>query len=421
MKANSNDDGKAVKPTAALSRPRLGRLPTDPTAANRRQRFRILDFANPSGTRSFRVQGMNRQSRYIRENYADIKAAELRRIELETEWLTRQPYESAVRATSLTEAQVRLAESAFLRLDADDELPLAVAYWLEHGRNKAVVESPRLDAALTAFLEWLATTPTMREITKTNLAWRLKMFGNNTPNLRVADFTPDTIDTYLAQRKAGPATKDNDRRGISRFFSWCIERPRRWARTNPCHEVHVAQGDAAPPTVLTVAECERLLRAAESYKAGVMVPYLVTCLFAGLRPYEAARLTWPQVNLADDEIRLEASQTKTNRARVVTIGPTLKAWLQAYQGKPFHPGAWRKHFVRVKAKAGFSTASGNPWTPDICRHTAISHYFRQCGSYGETAEAFGNSEAIIKTHYQGRVSTTDTAKFYAIRPTKGAK
>jgi hypothetical protein len=50
------------------------------------------------------------------------------------------------------------------------------------------------------------------------------------------------------------------------------------------------------------------------------------------------------------------------------------------------------------------------------RHTAISHFFRDCGSYGRAAEQFGNSEAIIKKHYQGRVSSADTKKFYGIRP-----
>jgi hypothetical protein len=52
------------------------------------------------------------------------------------------------------------------------------------------------------------------------------------------------------------------------------------------------------------------------------------------------------------------------------------------------------------------------------RHTAISHYFRKTGSYGQTAEQFGNSEAIIKTHYQGRVTSEDTKRFYRLRPAR---
>ena len=56
---------------------------------------------------------------------------------------------------------------------------------------------------------------------------------------------------------------------------------------------------------------------------------------------------------------------------------------------------------------------------DVLRHTAVSHYFRHTGSYGQTAEQFGNSEAVIKKHYAARVSTEDTKAFYSILPAKG--
>jgi hypothetical protein len=41
------------------------------------------------------------------------------------------------------------------------------------------------------------------------------------------------------------------------------------------------------------------------------------------------------------------------------------------------------------------------------------------GERGQTAEQFGNSEGIIKAHYQGRVSSAETKKFYALRPAAG--
>jgi hypothetical protein len=62
-----------------------------------------------------------------------------------------------------------------------------------------------------------------------------------------------------------------------------------------------------------------------------------------------------------------------------------------------------------------------PWPSDVMRHTAIRHYFRKTGSYGRTAEQFGNSEAIIKKHYHGRVSSDETKAFYAIRLIPGRK
>jgi integrase len=224
----------------------------------------------------------------------------------------------------------------------------------------------------------------------------------------------------LGKRTVSAKTKDNDRRAISRFFSWCIERPRRWAAMNPCREIRTARCDDVPPAILAVKECKALLTEAQAFEEGRLVPYVAVCLFGGLRPFEAARLSWDAVNLTDGEMRLEASQTKTGASRVVAICPTLRAWLESCKGKPFFPPNWRKDFDHIKEAAGYG-GRGNkkglkPWPVDVMRHTAISHYFRQTGSYGQTAEQFGNSEARIKKHYQGRVSSADTRNFYAIMP-----
>ena len=128
-------------------------------------------------------------------------------------------------------------------------------------------------------------------------------------------------------------------------------------------------------------------------------------------PTEAARLTWQNVNLNDRELRLEGTQTKTGRPRVIPICDTLAAWLKACEDKPFWPASAVNDWKTVRRKAGFEK-----WCQDVLRHTAISHYFRRTGSYGQTAEQFGNSESIIKLHYQGRVTSQDTDRFYRLKP-----
>lgn len=75
----------------------------------------------------------------------------------------------------------------------------------------------------------------------------------------------------------------------------------------------------------------------------------------------------------------------------------------------------------MRIAAGFSTPDKEsqhlkPWPEDVMRHTAVSHLFRQAGSYGLTAEWAGSTETIIKQHFQGRVSSTDTEAFYALLP-----
>lgn len=406
-----------------LTTPRQGRLAKD----SRRQRFRVLDFVNSSGTKSYRVQGMKRDGTYVRQNFSDFAEAKLKQVELEADFHARKPDDAGLRSTKLSDTQLRLAEVAFTKLDRDEDLILAVNYWQKHGRNQAsVTESPRLDKAVADFTAWVDSTEALRSDSKPALKRRVTMFSNSVSNARMDEITPELVETFLDSRtKVSATTKDNDRRAVSRFFSWCIERPRRWMSSNPASVVRVEQAtDDTPPPILTVAECKALLRAAANQNDGALAPYVATALFAGLRPFELSRLTWSQVNLKDGEIRLEANQTKTGLARVIAVDATLRAWLTAHKGKAFFPANWRKMFDAVKLEAGFGTpgeageAKLKPWVPDLTRHTAISHFFRNSGSYGLTAERHGNSEAIIKKHYQGRVSSADTKAFYALKPNK---
>jgi integrase len=418
----------SAKPLVKRSKPKVERKTWH------KERFRIIPFLNESGTESWRVTGTNRQGKQIRENFSDLKAAQCRQVELTTDWLGRQPEDNALRATTLTDTQLRIAEASFTRLDADDEMLIAVNHWLKHGRHHEVGNSLRLDEAVERFNAWLDGKPdengngicTLREHSRKGLRHHVGVFSNSVENSRVSDILPDTVETFLGKLKVSPTTQDNYRRAISRFFSWCIQRPRRWTLVNPCREIRVEKEEKQPPAILSVAQSKALLEASEP---SGLAPYVAVCLFAGLRPFEAARLNWKAVNMTDREIRLEGNQTKTGKSRVIAICDTLFAWLTTHEDESFFPSNWRKKFDAVKLKAGFGTPDDNddempkltPWPVDVMRHTAISHYFRKTGSYGQTAEQFGNSEAIIKNHYQGRVSSADTKAFYALLPTKGTK
>ena len=394
-----------------------------------KQRFKILKFVNPrTGTNSWRVSGIKRNGERIRENFADPQEAQYRYTELEGEYHATMG-SAALRSTRLSDEQIAIAEAGFKRLECDGDLLTAIDHWLRTGKPSVVKESPRLDEALKEFLAWMETTPELRLRTKDNLRHRVRNFVKGVGNKRVIDVMPEHIEHYLAQRNVMPETKDGDRGAISSFFSWCMKGKRHWCINNPCYAVEIEgrTGDnEREPVVLPVEDCEKLMRGAEAFEGGKLVPYLALCLFGGLRPYEAARLSWEQVNLVDGEIRLRGQQTKTGKGRVVEIGKTLRAWLSRYQGRDeIYRPSFHQKLGELRASLGYGEPTKeNPglkrWVQDILRHTAVSHYFRLTGSYGRAAEQFGNSEGIIKAHYQGRVSSKDTKKFYAIVP-KGTK
>jgi integrase len=383
-------------------------------------RFKITPFENAGGSMSWRVSGTRRNGERIRENYPRENDARCRQTELEAEYLQGQS-EIMLRSTKLTEAQVRVAESIFTLLPDAEQVRERFMRFLQNGAATAPAvnaSGKTIDEAFEAFKGWLDGKPdesgnnicTLREISRRSLRLRVNAFVQSAGHARLDEITPERVEEYLGALKGITATtKSNYMRDISRFFSWCIERPRKWLASNPCEQISIARDSKSAPEILSVENCEKLLEAAEK---GGLAAYTAIGLFAGLRPFEISRLTWKQINLADKEIRLEKSQTKTGRARVVEICDTLAAWLKAYEGQEIFPSGWHKRFRAVKTAAGIKR-----WPIDVMRHTSISHYFRKTGSYGQTAERYGNSESIIKQHYQGLSSTADMKTFYALKPT----
>lgn len=386
-----------------------------------KHRFKVSEFENLGGSKAWRVSGTRRDGSRVRENFGNLQDAQTRRTQLELEFYSRTQEDAALRATKLTDHQLRICESALHRLDSDDDLLIAVDYWLRHGRQHAIVESPRLDEAVEKFKAWLAGAAdengngrcTLREFSRRDLRTRVNVFCNSVPNVRVADVSPKIIANFLGKLSVSAVTRNSYRRNLSGFFAWCKKGPRRWIQFNPVLEVEAEKEEGHAPKVLTVAQARALLKVSE---AKGLAPYVALCLFGGLRPHEAQRVSWHQINLVDAEIRLEADQTKTGRGRVVTICPTLAGWLRAHKDEPILPPRWLKTFKGIKARLGLK-----PWVPDILRHTAVSHFFRRSGSYGLTAEWAGNSEAVIKDRYQGLVNSEDTKGFYALLPKKGGR
>jgi integrase len=375
-------------------------------------KFSLHEFANRGGSSSWRVAGIDRHGKRVRMNFGSLEEARVKQVELESDYLGRKGPE-VVRATTLTEQQVELAQVAFLRLDADVDILPAVEHWLRVGKQERPNGDVRLDDAVEAFKKWLADTPELREKSKINLRSRVGIFAGQTGNLPLAAISPEKIEAFLESRRVSATTRDNDRRALSRFFKFCAARPRHWLRHNPCSVVTVEMPEAEEPKILTVDECQRLLDAAQGYKDGKLLGYIALGLFGGLRPFEAARLKGSCVNLADGEIRIEAATSKVKRTRTIEINPTLRAWLSVCDlSRPFAPGDWDNELRAIRKAAAIQA-----WPADVLRHTGVSHFWRQTGSYGLTAQWAGNSEEVIRDHYQARVSTADTARFYAIRPT----
>lgn len=439
MKANA-----ARQPVATGDSP--GNLIPLPAPSRARQtnqaqhRFRVIEYQNPRTlTTSFRVTGIKRNGERVRENFKDRGPATCRQIELEAEYNARETDVALSRATSLTDSQIKIAESAFARLDVDSDLILAVDFWRKHSKKHVEVERVRLDDAVKEFLAHLDRGFERKKIrfhTRRNLRTRINIFANSVGNHCVDDFDAVMVKKYLDGRGLGVQSHINDRSALSTFFEFCRKHTPKWCSSNPAREVESEKVGERTPPVLTVDESETYLRNAEKFRGGKLLPYVVYTHLVGIRPEEAQRMTPEMVNAIDWEIVLPGEITKTKRSRTIrlhggpkeqaTFNECVKAWVNACKGKPIFPPNADNDLEELRRISGFGNPKKDPalklWPKDVARHTAITHFFRLTGSYGLAAEMFGNSEAKIKQHYQSaKITSADTARFYAIAPKGKAK
>ena len=322
----------------------------------------------------------------------------------------------ATRLTRLNEGQLRAAEALAFRCPDPADWGTAIDLLTKHRKNfQGGKENLRLDAATKEFFAWLESS-TLRDRSKDSLKGKVTRFTSAAGNVFLSDLTPDFIHSVICKRWDTPATRIAILLGMSKFCGWCMAAPRRWMTFNPASNklVNLEKIKRPEPEIFTPFQVRRILVAARDFKGGKLLRTVTLSLFGGLRPTEAVRLRDSAINPKDGELRVSTDTAKTHRARTVKMEPVLAAWIAHWPKaeKNFDAHRQRKTWVQFLK----SCRLGRKWIYDGLRHTAISCYFRQSGSYGLTAEWAGNSENTIKKHYQGRVSSAEAASFWMLFP-----
>ena len=388
-----------------------------------KQHFHITPFINPSGEKVFRVSGYKLDGTRVRENIATQEEAVARKAELDIEAANIVTTTATrLKATRLTDEQVKDAERAFAKLGSHPLLDV-VEYFLKNYREP--VHQMTVADAVELFIADRAKQ-NRRPDTLRNLRGRLGMFARLYGAKNVAEITAGDCRDFVFREGTSPRNQINDRLAASNFLNWCVRR--QFTVINHMAPVDKPAVDTQEPSVLSLADCRRLLDAARNYKDGLLLPYTVLSLFAGLRPTEIDRLTWDRVDLAEGTVTLDGCMAKTRQRRIVTLPENAVAWLLPLAPKrpEFTPAAFQRHFGRVKKAAGFDGKEATkakdgqpalrPWVQDYMRHTAISMYLAKHKHEGEAASWAGNSPNVIHRHYKGLVKEADAAEFWAITP-----
>lgn len=241
-----------------------------------------------------------------------------------------------------------------------------------------------------------------REIYLKNLRQVLARFALVCPDLRAVTVTD--IERWLASSKCANSRATNLNR-VSTLFAFAVRRG--IVAANPCALVERVSVDRKPPAILTVAQARALLKSCPT----VCRPYLVLCLFAGIRPDEVMRLDWSDINLETATVKVDG---KTRQRRIVPLEPAALAWLRGHpvQRGPVAPS----HSTIRRWKRQARAILGGVWTADILRHSYASFALSKYGDAGKVATMMGNSSAVLLRHYHEPVTQAEAVAFWAAFP-----
>lgn len=241
---------------------------------------------------------------------------------------------------------------------------------------------------LDRFVKFVGPSKAMHQITRIDLqsfvsSPKVKVVGKN----RVPDGLPT------------PWTRRARTIDLRTLFSFALSRG--YVRENLAEKLDPIHIDHKAPEILRPAQAKALLFDVHAQQPH-LIPYVALCLFGGLRPLEAQRLTWSDIQ--GDFIDLSASVTKTRRRRLVTLNSTLRAWLRLGGDLPLTEPRARK--VRDLIEH---------WPKNGLRHSFVSYHYALYGGK-DTAREAGHSEDILHAHYRELVTKAAAEEFWKLTP-----
>lgn len=254
---------------------------------------------------------------------------------------------------------------------------------------------------------------------------RLKMFIADHGDKFAAEITPSDVSTWVHSRPVGDRTKNHFRRVLSAFFAWAKMQGK--CQTNPARDVGRVKVLTGRPEIYTPAQASVVLGRAAGLpeQSRDILATVLLGMFAGLRPFEAQRLTWGQVlrRGATWRIDLSAAGTKTAKRRLVDVKEPLRSWLERFfpfatSGPIVQPNFWKRvRDYRTELGNAADDHEAIPWIGDGLRHTFASYSLAESNDSAATARALGHSDtAMLFAHYAEVATPEDAKEFFALTP-----
>jgi integrase len=319
----------------------------------------------------------------------------------------------------LSPAQLLDAHQALAELEESPGTSLldCVKFYREHVR--AQNRSVTLEELFTQVLQ--AKTD-LSDSYKRDIRWvqgRLAGLGNRL----VSEIT--RVDILEALAGFPESSRNNHLRTLSGVFRFALDRD--YLSEMPLRASDRTKKKRQEIQVLAVSEVRALLETALQYDLDLL-PLLLVEIFCGVRPAEARRLLWSDIDFLRKRLTVRAAVSKTATARSITLEPCALAWFELYGKRggvctgplaPFAVHTSRDRLVKLRARLGYH---GRAWTPGALRDSFCSNHLAHFDSIDRLLREAGHTNLrTTRDHYLGLVSKEAAADFWSLFPPTGEK
>jgi len=287
-------------------------------------------------------------------------------------------------------------------------------------------KTPTVEKAWAQYFEQKISEATRGDLETTTVKGYQRIFDRTIASTRLATRRIDSIDSgdiqnWLNSIPTTPGDRKNCKATLSQLMNFA--RIKKWRTDNPC-ELIIVRTKQKEVETLAPKQISQLLAACRGHEQStLLVPYFAVGCLAGLRPFEAEKLDWEDINLSSKQIKVWKNTSKNRVSRYVNLSPEALKMLTPYKRESGCitgdiKGSWRRYWEEARGQAGFTfekrNIQGSPWPMDCLRHTFASYWLTRHSDKNELANQMGDSVAVINKHYRRAIPRSEAAAFWRI-------
>ncbi len=353
--------------------------------------------------------------------FAEIKAAELSRGEVDAVMFSgrdRLAYGQAIEILKPAKVDLTIAALEYAqakKILGGYSIGEASRYFMRH-HSEELIPKPVKDVVNEIIQK--KTKAGLSDVYLADLRYRLGQFAEDIV-CKINQISSDQIELWLEGLDLSARSHNNHLRTLNTLFNFAKTRKYLSKDYNPLEGVLARKQKAKSVPVFTPKELARLLNCAADNHLEYL-PCLALGAFAGFRQSEIVRLSWEDIERIPGYVEAEASETKTQRRRLVEIKPALAKWLALSPRQSLKVWPHSRHYLN-EVRGENAEQAKVKWKDNGLRHTWVSCRLAETESADKTALEAGNSPQMVFRNYRELRTPPQVKAWFSVEPAGSGK